>query len=137
VTVLAIRAGRSHGYFLAGWLWYVGTLVPVIGLVQVGDQSMADRYTYIPLIGLFVAIAWGAVELAARWQYGRIALPAAALLALLGCAAVARAQVGYWSDSTALWRRALEVTEGNYVAHKNLGGVLVKQGKTGEAIRVN
>jgi tetratricopeptide (TPR) repeat protein len=134
VTALAIRAGRRHGYFLVGWLWFVGTLVPVIGLVQVGDQAMADRYTYIPLIGLFVAIAWGATELAARWKFSRFALGAASVAVLLGCAAVARAQVGYWSDSTALWRHALAVTEGNYVAHNNLGGVLVKQGKADEAI---
>jgi hypothetical protein len=75
VTILAIRARRRHGYFLAGWLWYVGTLVPVIGLLQVGRPSMADRYTYVPLIGLFVVVAWGAPELAARWRPGRVAGP--------------------------------------------------------------
>jgi tetratricopeptide (TPR) repeat protein len=134
VTALAIRAGRRHGYFLTGWLWYAGTLVPVIGLVQVGGQSMADRYTYVPLIGLFVAIAWGAVELAARWRIPSPALPLAATCVLALCAALASAQARYWSDSASLWRRALDVTENNYVAHNNLGGVLMKQGNPAEAI---
>jgi tetratricopeptide (TPR) repeat protein len=134
VTVLAIRAGRRHGYVLTGWLWYLGTLVPVIGLVQVGGQSMADRYTYVPLIGLFVILAWGAAELAGRWRYGRTALPVAAACLLAACAVLARAQAAYWSDGATLWQHALEVTEHNYVAHANLGGILLKQGKTDEAI---
>jgi tetratricopeptide (TPR) repeat protein len=133
-TLLAIRAGRRRGYLLTGWLWYVGTLIPVIGLVQVGRQSMADRYTYVPLIGLFLIIAWGAPELAARWQYGRLALPALAACALLACAAVARAQVRYWSDTTALWQHALEVTADNYIAHDNLGIFFMKQGRADEAM---
>ena len=134
VTIFAIRAGRRHGYLPVGWLWYVGTLIPVIGLVQVGDQSLADRYTYVPLIGLFLIVAWGAPDLAVRWRYGKSALPFVAACALLACAALARAQVLYWSDSTALWQHAIEVTEGNYTAHNNLGGVLVKQGRADEAI---
>jgi len=134
VTALAIRMGRRHGYFPVGWLWYVGTLVPVIGLVQVGDQSMADRYTYVPLVGLFIVAAWGAPELAARWRPARFALPIAAVCVLLACAALARAQVHYWSDSIALWQHALDVTEDNYVAHTNLGLALAAQGRTGEAM---
>jgi tetratricopeptide (TPR) repeat protein len=134
VTIFAIRAGRRHGYFPVGWLWYVGTLIPVIGLVQVGDQSLADRYTYVPLIGLFLIVAWGAPELVARWRYGKSALPFVAACVLLACAALARVQVRYWSDSTALWQHAIEVTEGNYTAHNNLGAVLVKQGRADEAI---
>jgi Flp pilus assembly protein TadD len=134
VTILAIRAGQRHGYFLVGWLWYVGTLIPVIGLVQVGGQSMADRYTYVPLIGLFLIVAWGAPELVARWRYGRLALPAVAACVLLACATLAKAQVRYWTDTTALWRHALEVAEDNYLAHNNLGGILLKQGRAGEAI---
>jgi len=134
VTILAFRARRERGYLLAGWLWYVGTLVPVIGLVQVGAQAMADRYTYIPLIGLFMMIAWGARDLAAKWRLSAWAMAAAAAVALVACAAAARAQVAYWSDSNALWERALAVTRDNAVAHNNLGAVLVKQGQTGEAI---
>jgi tetratricopeptide (TPR) repeat protein len=134
VTILAFRAGQRHGYLLVGWLWYVGTLIPVIGLVQAGSQSMADRYTYVPLIGLFLIAAWGAPELVARWRYGRVAIPVAAVCVLLMCTALARAQVGYWSDSAALWQHALEVTEDNYVAHASLGKVLLDEGKAGEAI---
>lgn len=133
-TVLAFRSRRRYGYFATGWLWFVGTLAPVIGLVQVGKQSMADRYTYIPLIGLFLVIAWGAPDLAARWRCGRF-LPAAAVCVLLACAAVARGQVRYWSGSAALWQRALDVTANNDVAHNNLGNVLMNQGRTGDAIR--
>ncbi len=133
VTALAIRAGRRHAYFPVGWFWYVGTLIPVIGLVQVGNQSMADRYAYVPLIGLFIVAAWGAPELVARWQPARFALPTAAVCVVLACAALARAQVRYWSDSIALWQHALDVTEDNYVAHTNMGLALTEQGRYGEA----
>lgn len=135
VTLLAIRAGQRHGYFLTGWLWYLGTLVPVIGLLQVGRQSMADRYTYIPLIGLFVVVAWGAPELAARWRPGGLALPALAVCVVLACAAQARAQVRYWSDSIALWQHELEVGDDQAEAHDSLGKALTRQGKLDEAVR--
>jgi tetratricopeptide (TPR) repeat protein len=134
VTFVAVHARRRRGYLLAGWLWYVGTLIPVIGLVQVGAQAMADRYTYVPLIGLFVMVAWGAQELAGKCRLAAWAPAGAAACALLACGVVARAQVGYWSDSNALWERALAVTAANAVAHNNLGAVLVKQGKNSEAI---
>jgi hypothetical protein len=134
VTVLAIRTVRGHGYFLVGWLWYVGTLIPVIGLVQVGEQAMADRYTYIPLIGLFLIVAWGAPELVARWPQARRALPAVAACILLLCGALARAQVRYWSDGNTLWRHALVVTENNYIAHNNLGATLIQQGRAEDAL---
>jgi Flp pilus assembly protein TadD len=135
VTVLAIRAGRRRAYFLVGWLWYVGTLIPVIGLVQVGNQSMADRYTYVPLIGLFLIIAWGAAELAARWRPSRLALPVAAVCVGLACAAVARAQVRYWGDGIALWEHALDVTDDNAKAQDNLGVALDHQGRFDEAVQ--
>ena len=134
VTILAIRARRRHGYFLAGWLWYVGTLVPVIGLLQVGRQSMADRYTYVPLIGLFVVVAWGAPELAARWRPGRLALPAVAVCVVLACAALASAQVRYWSDSIALWQHELDVGDDRAEAYDSLGKALTRQGKLDEAV---
>ncbi len=133
VTALAIRTRRRHGYFLVGWLWYVGTLIPVIGLVQVGSQSMADRYTYLPLIGLFLIAAWGAPELAARWPQRGPALTVAGACLLLACASLASTQVQYWSDDAALWQHALDVTSGNYFAHNNLGETLIKQGRTIEA----
>jgi Flp pilus assembly protein TadD len=135
VTLLAIRIRRRCPYVLVGWLWYVGTLIPVIGLVQVGEQSMADRYTYVPLIGLFLIAAWGAPELATGWRYGRRALPAAAVCVTLAFAAAARAQVRYWSGDAALWRHALNVTTDNDRAHFYLGSALLAQGKLDEAIQ--
>jgi Flp pilus assembly protein TadD len=133
-TFFAIRAGRRHGYVLAGWLWYVGTLIPVIGLVQVGNQSMADRYSYVPLTGLFIVIAWGTPELLAHWQHARVALPAAAACVLLACAALDRAQLSYWTDSGVLWQRAVDMTDDNYIARNNLGSVLLERGKAAEAV---
>jgi len=134
-TVAVIWASRRHPYLPVGWLWYLGTLVPVIGLVQVGPQAMADRYTYIPLIGLFILVAWGVPDLLVRWRLRRIALPTAAGLVIAACAIAARGQVQYWESGTALWTHALEVTTGNYVAHTDLGVVLARQGRTDEAIR--
>jgi tetratricopeptide (TPR) repeat protein len=133
VSVAVIWAGRRHPYLPVGWLWYLGTLVPVIGLVQVGHQAMADRYTYVPLIGLFVIVAWGVPDLLVRCRLRRIALPAAGLV-ILGYAITARGQLQYWENSTALWTHALEVTTGNYIAHNNIGLILARQGRNDEAI---
>ncbi|MBI4465355.1 MAG: tetratricopeptide repeat protein [Acidobacteria bacterium] len=134
VSVLVIRAAPHRPYLLVGWLWYLGTLVPVIGLVQVGDQAMADRYTYVPLIGLFLIAAWGIPDLLARWRYRRIVLPAAAGLVMAVCMIMARVQVQHWKNTLALWQYTLEVTTENYVAHYNLGVALSDQGKISEAI---
>jgi tetratricopeptide (TPR) repeat protein len=133
LTAFAVRMRRSHPYLLVGWLWYVGTLVPVIGLVQVGAQARADRYTYLPHIGLFVAGVWGLANLAARRQ-GRWAVAAAVGLGLILCSRVTWDQVRYWHDDEALWRRAVDVTTANARAHNNLGAVLGKFGRHREAI---
>jgi tetratricopeptide (TPR) repeat protein len=135
MTLLAIRIRLRCPYVLVGWLWYVGTLIPVIGLVQVGEQSMADRYTYVPLIGLSLIAAWGATELATGWRYGRRALPVVAGCVTLACAATARAQVRYWNGDVALWRHTLNVTTDNCRAHFYLGSALLAQGKLDEAIQ--
>lgn len=134
VSVLVLRLRRSCGYLAFGWFWYIGTLVPVIGLVQVGSQSMADRYTYVPLIGIFVALTWGAVELASRVKIARSALAAgaAAIVAVLFVAT--RAQAAYWHDSEALFTHALAVTRDNWLAHANLGSALETKGRLGDAI---
>ena len=134
VSVAAIWAGLRYPYLPVGWYWYLGTLVPVIGLVQVGSQPIADRYTYVPLIGLFIVMAWGVPDLLSRWPLGRRALPAAAGVVMLGCAITARAQLQNWESSTALWTHTLEVTTGNNLAHNNLGNALAKQGKFNDAI---
>jgi hypothetical protein len=116
LTALAVWRARKAPWFLVGWLWFLGTLVPVIGIVQVGRQAMADRYTYIPSIGLSLAICWGIPALAAsrRW---RPVLAGATVLALLTLTALTWFQVRHWSDSVTLFRHALAVTQGNYVAH--------------------
>jgi tetratricopeptide (TPR) repeat protein len=134
ISALAIRAARRRPYLAVGWLWYLGTLVPVIGLVQVGSQSMADRYTYVPLIGLFIIIAWGVADLLAGWRYRRIVLATSAgalLLAFMVCTSL---QVSYWRDSFVLFGHAIEVTANNPVAHYNLGHAMAKQGNLNEAI---
>jgi tetratricopeptide (TPR) repeat protein len=137
VVLLAITAftitQRSHRYLVVGWLWFLGTLVPVIGLVQVGLQSMADRYTYIPAIGLFVMIAWGVPELLRAVPKPRVTLIGASAAIIVALAIVAHAQVQYWRDSLTLWTHALQVTPGDSHVETALGSVLAEQGKTAEA----
>jgi len=133
ISALLVRAARQRPYLLVGWLWYLGTLVPVIGLVQVGSQSMADRYTYVPLIGLFIALAWGASDLVARWPRRSLLLRTGAMLALAGCAVTARAQVGHWRDTVTVWTHALEIAPDSARAHNNLGVALGLAGRGDEA----
>ena len=134
MSALVIRSARRHPYLLVGWLWYVGTLVPVIGFVQAGTQSMADRFTYIPLIGLFIMVAWAIPDLLGGWPHAKIPLAAAAVLALGGCAIMASVQVRYWKDGFSLWEHALDVTSRNYIAHTNLGIAFSEAGKHNEAV---
>ena len=134
ISMLAIWKVTDYPYLLTGWLWYLGTLVPAIGLVQVGTQAMADRYTYVPMIGLSIIVAWGTSDLLGRWQKCWLA-PPATLLVMLACALSARAQVETWSSSTALWEHALAVTTNNYAAHAFLGNALTRQGRLDEAIQ--
>ena len=133
VTILAWRQRRRRPYLAVGWTWYLGTLVPVIGLVKVGYQAMADRYTYLPAIGLFIIAAWGGTELAARWPKRRLALAAAAAAALTACALTAQAQLRYWQSSESLFRHTLNVTGNNFVAWSGLGYFLGKQGEPRQA----
>ena len=135
VSVAAFVARQRAPFLFVGWFWYVGTLVPVIGIVQVGNQAAADRYTYIPLIGIFIAIAWGVSELLRRWPARKVVLPAAAVIAIGGLLPVARAQTATWHDSATLWRHALSVTRDNYFAHGGLGAALVAQGNADQAER--
>jgi tetratricopeptide (TPR) repeat protein len=132
LTLVALLARRSRPSLLAGWLWYLGTLVPVIGLVQVGFQGRADRYTYLPLVGIFLAVAWLAGDAAPRGAaVTRVAIPSLAAIFLL--AAVAGRQVGYWRDSATLFARSLAVTRGNWLAHLKLGNVEARRGRGAEA----
>jgi len=135
ISWAVIRGMRQRRYLGAGWFWFLGTLVPVIGLLQVGMQALADRYTYIPYIGLALMVSWGLADLAAAWPRGRAALAGAAALALGCCLATSRSQIKHWRDSTALYEHALKVTSGNYMAHDNLGNVLMDDGKLDEAVK--
>jgi tetratricopeptide (TPR) repeat protein len=134
LTAAAYAWRRGHPWLLAGWLWYCGMLVPVIGLVQVGGYALADRYTYLPMVGIFFAIVWeiaGLVDQRVAWR--RAAAVGAALL-LLGFAWVARLQVGFWRNSVALYERALAVTTDNAYIEASLGSLLAGQGKFDEAL---
>jgi Flp pilus assembly protein TadD len=134
ISVLALSQLRRRSYFPVGWFWYLGTLVPVIGLVQVGTQSMADRYTYLPSIGILVIIVWGMHDLAGRRRNLQVVLFAAGLVAVFACVALTSRQVNYWRDSETLFRHALEVTRENSVALDNLGRALGEKGKLDEAM---
>jgi len=135
LTVAALLLRGSRPYVLVGWLWYLGTLVPVIGLVQVGAQGMADRYSYVPLIGIFLIVAWVVPDfLGAERSSSSPWVLAPGVVVVLFMFAGTRAQVATWKDSETLFRHALAVTENNFMAHNNLGTELSRQGRVPEAI---
>jgi protein O-mannosyl-transferase len=134
ISFVAWRVRRRAPYLLVGWLWYLVTLVPVIGFIQVGTQALADRYTYVPLIGLFIALTWTVSEVSARWSMQRTVLPIAAAAMIVMLAVAARAQASYWRDNATLWRHALEATPENYRAHNAVGSILGNDGKPAEAL---
>lgn len=133
ITAVVLRF-RARPYLLVGWLWFLGTLVPVIGLVQVGDAAMADRYAYIPLIGIFVMIAFVLADFGEQTKIGSgLAIPA--IVVMIGLAFATHRQIGYWQSSVGLWSHALAVTQNNFIAEDNLGGALILEGKEEEAQR--
>lgn len=134
VSVLAIRWARQRPYLIAGWLWFLVTLLPVIGLIQGGPHAMGDRYTYISLIGLFIVIAWGVPDMLASWRHQRIILAAGASLVIAGCMIASWLQLRHWENSIALYTHAIQVTANNSIAHNNLGNSLRRNGKLKEAI---
>ncbi|RLC13087.1 MAG: hypothetical protein DRI57_16915 [Deltaproteobacteria bacterium] len=135
ITVFVIRYAKSHPYLIVGWLWYMGTLVPVIGLVQVGLQAMADRYTYIPLIGLFIMMAWGVPDLAQKWRYGKLTMVTTAAVFVSLFTAASWLQTQHWANSVTLFQHSLEITQGSYKVHANLGNALARQGRLKEALK--
>jgi Flp pilus assembly protein TadD len=134
ISFLVVRYARKHPFLLVGWLWYLGTLVPVIGLIQVGNQAMADRYTYIPLVGLFLVAGMGFSCLSEKWRYRKVFLGASMGLALLLLMVITRLQVNHWQNNFTLFEHALKVTSDNFLAHNNLGVAVAEQGKLDEAI---
>jgi len=133
ITALAIKL-RHIPYLLVGWFWFLGTFVPMIGLVQVGGMEMADRYAYIPFIGLFILVVWGSADLLRHWRVSRFIAPLAGGVALLALGIACRHQIGYWSDNLTLWTHTLEVTKNNYIAEDNVAMALIVQGQLEDAI---
>jgi tetratricopeptide (TPR) repeat protein len=134
ISAWAVWSARCGPYRATGWFWFLGMLVPVIGLVQAGAQQMADRFMYLPLVGVFLVVVWELAERLGRWRHGRVALIAAASVVLLACAGLTRAQLGYWQDTEKLFQHAIEVTQDNYMAHNNLAADYFLRGKFDEAI---
>jgi len=134
ISAGAVAARRKQPWFLIGWLWYLGMLVPVIGLIQVGLQARADRYTYLPQIGLYVLLTWAAVELCAGWRHRRAVLGGCAAIILVALIFCARVQTSYWRNSESLWTHTLACTPDNYIAHNNLGTDFFQKGSVDEAI---
>jgi Tfp pilus assembly protein PilF len=133
-AVFFSRRARSRKYLLTGWLWYIITLVPVIGFVQLGLQSMADRYAYIPAVGLFVMAVWGAADLAGGSPGRRFALVCCLSVLILSFTAYTRTQVRYWRNYPTLFSHAAKVTEGNYFAYVYMGNFMFKMGKIDESL---
>ena len=133
ITLLVVAQVKKRPYLPVGWFFYLGTLVPVIGILQLGSQSHADRYTYLSHVGLLVMIVWFGAELI-RTGRQRIAASVLSAVILTGLIAAARTQTGYWKDSVTLWKHTLQSTEGNYIAHGNLGAALLMEGESGKAV---
>jgi Tfp pilus assembly protein PilF len=135
VTGWALWQARRKPYLAVGWLWYVGTLVPVIGLVQVGSQRMADRYTYVPLVGLFIMVVWWVAGALEPWPRRRLVLVPLSAAVLAGCVVPSFIQAGYWHDTRRLWEHALAVTTDNAEAHLQVGWAKEQEGQVREAVR--
>jgi tetratricopeptide (TPR) repeat protein len=141
ISIGAILTWRTHPYFATGWFWYLGTLVPVIGIIQIGAQSHADRYTYIPMVGLSIIVAWGAVDIVQRWPRLVPAIATAGAASCLACTVLAYQQTSYWQDGKTLFGRSLEIDPNNYwsrynlgLEHYTLGNELMSSGRRAEAI---
>ncbi len=134
VSVLLLARARRYPYLAVGWLWYLGTLVPVIGLVQVGGQALADRYMYIPSIGMFIIVAWGIFAVTKHWRHQKVVLALGSAVVLCACFWATWIQVGYWRNSETLFTHTIQVTGPNYMAYHHLGTDLVNRGKLGQAI---
>ncbi|MBN1787341.1 MAG: tetratricopeptide repeat protein [Sedimentisphaerales bacterium] len=136
ISIYFLHKARQYKFLIVGWLWYLGTLVPVIGLVQVGSQAMADRYTYMTLTGLFIIIAFGAKDLMPKWRYKNIILTLSAIIILAASTLTSQRQLKYWKNSITLFEHTLQVTKNNYIIMHNYAKVLTKLGRLDEAIEI-
>jgi Flp pilus assembly protein TadD len=135
VSVLILRSARETPYLLVGWLWFLVTLLPVIGLIQIGSHARADRYTYVPLVGVFIMAAWGAHDLAESWRARAMVLSVAGGLIIILCTMVTRRQISYWQNSETLFRHVLRATQNNCIAYYCLGVYLSDHGQIVEAMK--
>lgn len=133
VSISVFKSAKSRPYFIVGWLWYLGTLVPVIGVLHAGLHARADRFTYVPLIGLFIILAWGIPELFEKFKYKKIVLFIAATSAVVFLSIITYIQIGYWSGSIPLFKHTLDVTADNYLINHNLNVALRKKDRYAEA----
>ncbi|MGA2243598.1 MAG: tetratricopeptide repeat protein [Verrucomicrobiota bacterium] len=133
-TICCVARARRQPWLLVGWLWFLGTLVPTIGLIQFCLQARADRYMYLPSIGLFIVVVWGTCDLLDRWPARRVLLPMLGGLALIGCATASAIQLSYWQNSITVARHAIAVTEGNFVAYESVGRAVAALGQPQRAI---
>jgi tetratricopeptide (TPR) repeat protein len=133
VTALTL-VSRSRRYLAVGWLWFLGTLVPMIQVVQVGNHAMADRYAYVPFIGLFIALCWGVADVGEQWSSSKIWLPAATIAVLVLLMVATRRQVNYWTDDLTLWTHAAEAVPNNAMAQNVIGETLQRRGDRQQAI---
>jgi protein O-mannosyl-transferase len=134
VSVIFFLCRKSYAFLLTGWLWFVGMLVPMIGIVQVGSQPRADRYTYLPEIGLYILVTWSVMELLKSWRHKREVLAVAASVVIAVFVTLSYFQTSYWLNSETLWRHTVDITSRNYIAHNNLAGTLLERGQLNEAI---
>jgi protein O-mannosyl-transferase len=134
ISALTLRALKTRPYLAVGWFWYLGTLVPVIGLIQAGAQARADRYMYVPMVGLAIMLAWGLADAVERWPKSKNALLGLVAAACVICGILTSVEVQYWRDSETLFRHTLDVTSSNYLAYHNLGVALAEEGRFPEAI---
>ena len=133
ITIYVFRSAKTRRYIAVGWLWYLVMLVPVCGLIQVGEHALADRYTYLPLIGIFIIIAWGVPDLAANLRYRKIGSYILAGVLLVSMLIATRAQAAYWKNDLTLFGRSVDVTKNNHVMHNNYGNALAQRGLLDEA----
>jgi tetratricopeptide (TPR) repeat protein len=134
VITLVALASRNRRYLAVGWLWFLGTLVPMIGLVQVGSQALADRYAYLSFVGLFLAVGWGVADCLEQWQLFQIWGPAGTIAILLLLMFATRRQLSYWSDDLTLWTHSAQIIKNNWMAENMIGETLVLKGDSEDAI---
>ncbi|HKD83827.1 MAG TPA: hypothetical protein VKB58_03680 [Terriglobales bacterium] len=134
ITTALVLINRQRRYLVMGWFWFLGTLIPMIGLVQVGSQAMADRYAYLPFIGLFIAATWGLAEWTEPWPLAKIWLPVGSIAVLAFLSLATRRQLSYWSDDLTLWEHSSEVVKDNWMAENSIGEDLLRKGDREAAI---